>query len=252
MIVIKGSALLFTVFIALASFVALTEYCKMFFPGRHLVSIVYSASGAVIPFLFHLRSPAAALAALCLFFLIFSVWTLFSFKDIKDAAAEGAYFAFGALYIPFLMGYLVLLRDQPQGFKWILMMMLIVMSGDSAAYFVGSRFGKTKLYPEVSPKKSVEGSLGGLIGSAVGALLASFTFFPELAAIPAIIIALLAGFIGQVGDLFESMLKRSSGVKDSGSIFPGHGGILDRLDSILFAAPVTYYFALLTFGCFPG
>jgi phosphatidate cytidylyltransferase len=128
--------------------------------------------------------------------------------------------------------------------------MLIVMTNDSAAYYIGSAFGKHRLYEAVSPKKSIEGALGGLAGSLVGTMSAKFTFFLQLSLSDAIITALVIGMIGQTGDLFESLLKRSFGVKDSGSIFPGHGGVLDRMDSILFAAPVTYYYAVYLFGRF--
>ena len=95
--------------------------------------------------------------AIAFLFLAFSIYTLFSFKDIKSAASEAALLFFGVMYIPYLLGYLVLLRSHPLGFKWILLIMFIVMSCDSAAYFIGCRYGKRRLYPEVSPKKSVEG-----------------------------------------------------------------------------------------------
>jgi phosphatidate cytidylyltransferase len=152
------------------------------------------------------------------------------------------------MYVPYLLGYLVLLRSLPHGTKWILLIMFIVMCGDSAAYFIGCRFGKRKLYPEVSPNKSIEGAIGGLVGSLLGALLANQLFFAEITIADALFAALLIGSLGQVGDLFESLLKRSCGVKDSGTIVPGHGGILDRLDSILFAAPAAYYYALFVAG----
>ena len=125
--------------------------------------------------------------------------------------------------------------------------MVIVMAGDSAAFYVGTSFGKTKLYPAVSPKKSVEGSLGGLAGSVIGALVSKAVFFPELSVADCFATALLLGVLGQLGDLFESLMKRSCGVKDSGVIIPGHGGILDRMDSILFAAPAAYYYACFLF-----
>ena len=116
------------------------------------------------------------------------------------------------------------------------------MTGDSAAYYVGSSWGKRKLYPEVSPKKSIEGALGGLAGSLAGAVVFKLLWFPDLPLIHCLVVALFAAVLAQLGDLFESLLKRSFGVKDSGMIIPGHGGILDRLDSILFAAPVLYYY----------
>ena len=122
------------------------------------------------------------------------------------------------------------------------------MCGDSAAYYVGTAIGKHKLYPTVSPNKSVEGSVGGLLGSIIGAFIAKMTFFPQLSSADCIIAATLLGILGQAGDLFESMLKRSFGVKDSGCIVPGHGGMLDRLDSILFAAPAAYIYAHFFFN----
>lgn len=247
-LVIKGSYLLFTVFITLASFIGLMEYCRMALPKRPIAGIMVPLAGAVLPFLFYTRSAALTSFAIALFFLSISVYTLFSFKDVKCAASEAALLFFGVIYIPYLLGYLVLLRSHPQGFKWILLIMFIVMSGDSAAYFIGCRYGKRKLYPEVSPNKSVEGALGGLAGSVLGVMAAKLLFFDELSVVDALVASLLVGAAGQTGDLFESLLKRSCGVKDSGTIFPGHGGIMDRLDSILFAAPVAYYYAMFIAG----
>lgn len=224
------------------------EYCRMTLPARAIAGIIASLFAAVLPGLFYSGSALFTSFAIAFLFLSFSLYILFSFKDIKSAASEAALLFFGVMYIPYLLGYLVLLRGQPQGFKWILLIMFIVMSCDSAAYFVGCRYGKRRLYPEVSPKKSVEGALGGLAGSLLGALIARLLFFAELSVGDALLAALLIGTLGQVGDLFESLLKRSCGVKDSGTIFPGHGGILDRLDSILFAAPAAYYYALFVAG----
>jgi ABC-type transport system involved in cytochrome c biogenesis ATPase subunit len=133
------------------------------------------------------------------------------------------------------------------GFLWHNRPPAKIFMGDSGAYFVGSSYGRRKLYPVVSPNKSVEGAAGGVAGSVIGAIIARFTFFPELTMVDAVVTALLLGIIGQIGDLFESLLKRSFGVKDSGGIVPGHGGILDRLDSILFAAPAAFYYAVFIF-----
>jgi len=219
-------------------------------PGRIVTGVILPAAGAVLPLLFYLRSPALTLFALTVLLLTIAIYTLFSFREIKAAATEAALLFFGLLYIPFLLGYLVLLRNHPLGWQWILLIMFIVMSGDSAAYFIGCRFGKRKLYPAVSPNKSIEGSLAGIAGSIVAVFAAKMLFFAEITLPDALLAALLIGTISQIGDLFESLLKRSCGVKDSGAIFPGHGGILDRLDSILFAAPVAYYYAVFVAGRF--
>jgi phosphatidate cytidylyltransferase len=219
-------------------------------PGRIVSGVILPAAGAVLPLLFYLRSPALTLFALTVLLLAIAIYTLFSFTEIKAAATEAALLLLGLLYIPFLLGYLVLLRNHPLGWQWILLIMFIVMSGDSAAYFIGCRFGKRKLYPAVSPNKSIEGSIAGIAGSMAAVVVAKMLFFAGITLPDALLAALLIGTISQIGDLFESLLKRSCGVKDSGGIFPGHGGILDRLDSILFAAPVAYYYAVFFAGRF--
>lgn len=169
---------------------------------------------------------------------------LFFYRRIEEVARDCATVIFGYLYLSLLLGHLVLLRALPLGREWIFTVFLIVMLSDTIAYFVGSAIGKHRLYPAISPKKSIEGAIGGLIGGVVGALLARFFWFPDLAWFFAGGIGVVLGAAGQIGDLFESMLKRSYGVKDSGRIIPGHGGLLDRLDSLIFAFPPAYYLAL--------
>jgi phosphatidate cytidylyltransferase len=182
-----------------------------------------------------------------LFIIPFALYFLFTFKETKTAAMELSLLGLGFLYIPVLLVHLQMLRGLPHGQKWLFLIMVIVMAGDTAAYYVGTRFGRKKLCPRVSPNKSVEGALGGLAGSLIGALIAGFTFFTELTMVDTLVTAIILGILGQLGDLFESFLKRSFGVKDSGVIFPGHGGVLDRLDSILFAAPFAFYYAVYLF-----
>ncbi len=118
------------------------------------------------------------------------------------------------------------------------------MANDSLAYFAGSRWGRHPLYPAISAKKTWEGLAGGLAGSLIGVLLAKCAFLPVLSFSSALLLAVILGFVGPLGDLFESMLKRSYGVKDSGCGIPGHGGLLDRLDSLLFAFPAVYSFCM--------
>lgn len=185
--------------------------------------------------------------SLTILVLIFALASLVRIRDIRDSAADVALYLLGLLYVPLLMSYLILLRGLSPGVSWVFLLLIIVMCGDTAAFYVGSTIGKRRLYPLVSPKKSVEGMFGGLAGSVAGTFLARATFFPELSVADCVVTALLAGLTGQLGDLFESLLKRSFGVKDSGSIFPGHGGMLDRLDSVLFAAPTLYFYARYCF-----
>lgn len=219
----------------------------MALPGRYIEGWVTAVGSVMLLFLPFSHDLRLTIGYLALLFLSLGLLFLFRVREIADVARETAFALFACMYVPFMLMHLVELRLSNYGISWLLLIMFIVMSGDSAAYYVGSALGKHRLYPLVSPKKSIEGSLGGLGGSLCGTLLAKYTFFPQLSLFDAVLTALLIGTIGQLGDLFESMLKRSCGVKDSGTLFPGHGGVLDRLDSILFAAPVTYYYAVYLF-----
>ncbi len=154
----------------------------------------------------------------------------------------------GFIYVALLMGHLVPLRVLDDGRQWIFLTLVVVMCCDTSAYVVGSRVGKHKLYPLISPNKSIEGAIGGVFGAVLGALISKLVFFSAIGFWPVVAVGLLLGVMGQIGDLFESMLKRACEVKDSGSIIPGHGGMLDRLDSLLFAFPLVYYVARGGFG----
>jgi phosphatidate cytidylyltransferase len=180
-------------------------------------------------------------------FLFFGLVFLFRFKDLTQVLNELALLLFGFCYIPLLLAHLVLLRGLPFGREWIFLVMLIVMACDTAAYFSGVSLGRHKLYPAISPNKSIEGAVGGLLGSLVAAFVARWWFFPALSPWDCLFLGLALGCLGQAGDLFESMIKRVFQVKDSGSIVPGHGGILDRLDSLLFTFPFAYYYGLFLF-----
>lgn len=247
LIILKGGAFAFACLLAVLSFVGLLEFYAMALPGRRLEAWLAATCGSLlllVPFASDNRLLPTGLAGL---FLLFALHFLFHIREITAAASEVAYAILAFLYIPFMLLHLVLLRQTEYGVQWLLVIMLIVMTNDSAAFYTGSAFGKRRLYPLVSPKKSIEGSLGGVVGSIGGTFLAKYTFFPQLSVRDVVVTAIVVGIIGQTGDLFESMLKRSFGVKDSGSIFPGHGGVLDRLDSIIFAAPVTYYYVIYFF-----
>jgi len=223
------------------------EFYRMALPERTLEVWPAAAGSALMMFIPVYGDDRLALAGLTGLFLAFALLFLFRIRDITSASREIAYAVLGFLYIPFLLVHLVMLRQTVYGWQWLLVIMLIVMTNDTAAYYTGCTIGKHRLYPLVSPKKSIEGALGGLGGSICGTLLAKFTFFPQLTLADALITAVAIGILGQTGDLFESMLKRSFGVKDSGCCIPGHGGVLDRLDSIIFAAPAMYYYVIYFF-----
>jgi phosphatidate cytidylyltransferase len=247
LIVVKGGTFLFASLLALCSAIGIVEFYRMALPERRLELWLAATAGSALLFIPLADNDKLIFSGIGLFFIGFSLLFLFRIRTIDTAVREVAYALLAFLYIPFLLMHLVQLHQTPFGVQWVLVIMLIVMTNDSAAYYSGSAFGKHRLYPLVSPKKSIEGAVGGLVGSLGGTMLAKFTFFPELTFIDAVATALVIGIIGQAGDLFESMLKRSFSVKDSGSIIPGHGGLLDRMDSILFAAPITYYYVLFFF-----
>lgn len=129
--------------------------------------------------------------------------------------------------------------EQPNGHRWLLLALAVVWAADSSAYFAGRKFGRRKLSPIISPNKTVEGLIGGLLAALVVAMLVAPLAGASLAQLPAVaLVVLVTACFSAIGDLFESLLKRHAGVKDSGALIPGHGGILDRLDGVLAALPV--------------
>jgi phosphatidate cytidylyltransferase len=156
----------------------------------------------------------------------------------------------GMLYVVLLGGHLVSVRmgfDPKLSAHLLFFFFLVIMGSDTGAYYAGRTFGRHKLAPKISPGKTWEGAVGGMLASLLMAVLAHFWFFPELSLKAALPLAAVMNVFGVVGDLTESALKRGAGAKDAAQILPGHGGLLDRLDSLLFNAPVIYYFARVYF-----
>lgn len=147
---------------------------------------------------------------------------------------------FGLSYLVFLPFYLRRIYELANGVQWVILFLFIVWMGDSGAYFVGKKYGRHKLYPAVSPRKTVEGAGGGLLASFCVTVLFKLCFLNSLSWVGVLFLPVLVGGVAQVGDLCESFLKRAFERKDSGSILPGHGGILDRFDSVVFSLPAMY------------
>ncbi len=167
-----------------------------------------------------------------------------SSKNNADHLNVLARYSLGFLYIglvPSLTTKLLMLHN---GISWFLICLVVVFSGDIAAYFIGRRFGKNKLIESISPKKTWEGAIGGLAASVVLGLWIGIYLFPDINIVVLGTSCAVASVLAQAGDFFESLIKRVSNVKDSGSLLPGHGGVLDRFDGVLFAIPVFYYIAI--------
>ncbi len=168
---------------------------------------------------------------------------VFSQRALDDALPSSAIAVMATLYVGMLGGSLIRLRnDFPAGVgpKLVFFLFLVVWLGDAGAYYIGKHFGRRSLSPRISPKKTVEGGMAGLVVSVLTAIGVHFTFFPSFPLLHAIIAGIVLSIAGLIGDLAESMWKRSAAVKDSGTLIPGHGGFLDRFDSIFFTTPILY------------
>jgi phosphatidate cytidylyltransferase len=211
----------------------------------HVPTLV--ALGALLPALWLSGLPRAG-AVLALALLAVPVAYLLGRYPIQGASAGIADGVFAALYFLVTAGAMGFLRtafDGALGFKIVLLHCLTIWAGDSGAYYLGSRFGKHRLAPLVSPKKSWEGIVGGTVGTAFGVWFCRTVFFPQLPVELAVGTGVLLAVLAPVGDLVESLFKRDAGVKDSSDLLPGHGGFLDRSDSLFFAAPFVLALFLL-------
>ena len=180
----------------------------------------------------------ASLAAVLL--LAMAVIDIRKSSDLAQAFKVQSAALLGIFYVGLFPGYAIALLGQPLGLARFFGLLGVVFAGDTFAYLTGRLLGRHKLLESVSPKKTIEGSLGGLVGSALAGFVLGKYFLIDLPMIHLIVVAIVSGAFAQIGDLFESSIKRLADVKDSGRIMPGHGGFLDRLDGVLFAAPVFY------------
>lgn len=202
------------------------------------------------------KAPDLIIVTLAGFIILVLISQTFRFQaDFTKMLTGVGVTVFGVLYVAFLGGFLVATRvgfDSLPGLSTRLLgyFFLVIFASDIGAYFAGRALGKHKLAPKISPGKTVEGLVGGVAAASGGAALATATFFPGLPYQLSIPLAIVLAVVGVFGDLAESAMKRGSGAKDAASILPGHGGFLDRLDSLLFGAPILYYFARYYFQAF--
>ena len=253
---LKGGHFSFVLIILLVNGLAQWEFLGMFQPeGDRLrrVKAILLGTLLLLSFCttqrgFNLCDPSAPLFVLVAVLFAFFLFYLASYGHIANPSQELMVNTLGFVYLPLLLGHFIWLRYLPSGEWWVLWLLAVMFAGDTAAFYCGRAWGKKKLYPEVSPGKTWVGAWGGLAAClAVGILLGKW-LFPPLSYWGLGLLSLTLALVGLVGDLFESMLKRQAQVKDASQMLPGHGGMLDRLDSLLFAAPAVVYARLFLIG----
>ena len=190
-----------------------------------------------------IRKELLMLFTVTLALLALFMYALFAKEPLQEAMTALAVTVFGLMYVSWLFLHLTLLRGLPHGKQYVFYLLILVWAGDSGAYYVGKSLGKHPLSPVISPKKTIEGAIGGTAATLLASIIAKYTFLPQMSMLHAVTLGLLLAVVAQIGDLCESLLKRSVNIKDSGTLLPGHGGILDRVDGLIFAAPVLYYYA---------
>ncbi|MFO7885708.1 MAG: phosphatidate cytidylyltransferase [Desulfobacteraceae bacterium] len=245
LIVLKGSQLLFTLFMAAAAALCLLEYFSIVSVSDQIplkIKISAQITSLALVAGAHYGYPDLLLVLLACNTLFLSVLVLADFSGDKCTIDASARQVQALVYIPLVLALLVLLRNSENGALFVLWLWIIIGVSDTGAFYVGRNFGRHFLAPRVSPKKTVEGALGGLGAAVVSGVIFSLLFLPDISFFTAAVFALTAAAAGQTGDLFESAMKRSCSIKDSGKILPGHGGLLDRLDGLLFAVPIAYGF----------
>lgn len=250
LLIAVGPPGLLALLVALASLIGLWEYFRIVFKDDFNVAaypflLIAAIFAAAIIWAAHQQVPAYILAALLLNLAGCAFYGFFRFRPDFPVVSMITRQVCGVVYVPLSLATLVLLYRSDNGAAWVFLVLAVVFSGDTAAFYVGRTWGRRKLCPNVSPGKTVEGAVGGVAGSVVAGSLVKLLALPELPWQESMIFFVAASVLGQAGDLFESILKRTSGVKDSGTLLPGHGGILDRIDALLFVAPLAFLFSIL-------
>jgi phosphatidate cytidylyltransferase len=241
-----GAETLFALLIIIAALVGVTEYNRMVFgTGLWREKVETLAVALLILIAAAVRDRALLVAVLAFAVMVILMLNLLRIRQEGLDMSRVGKVILGVMYVPLLMSHFILIRQEPEGIRWIFFILVLAFSGDIAAYYVGRGIGRRKLLPEVSPGKTVEGTIGLFAGSIIGCILFRQLFFPILPVLHTVILGLVGSVAGQLGDLCESALKRTAGVKDSGTLLPGHGGILDRLDCLMFITPFVYYYRVL-------
>ncbi len=249
LLILWSSLELLTAVITLFIVVAIWEYNAIVFGRGFLKEKTESLILAVlIPgvVLFGNTQLLVALLA-CAMMMVFIVF-LWNVNETTFDVSSVSKVVFGMVYIPLLTSHFIMLRKLDSGIYWVLLVLVIGIVGDTVAMYVGKSLGKRKLIELVSPGKTVEGTIGLIGGATLGACLFGYFLISEVSVVHFLILGLVGGIIGQLGDLCESAIKRNYGKKDASSLLPGHGGLMDRMDSLIFIAPFVYYYRIFVIG----
>jgi phosphatidate cytidylyltransferase len=249
LLLFRGSHEAWYFLVLLATGLATFELCSMTHPDDRVAQAVCAAmSMAVSWVVYHYSHDARALLTLVLVVpivgLMLALWRL---QDMNGAALKAMSSVASPLYVGGLLACLALMRRDAGelGPYYVLLALKLSWLADTGGYFAGRFLGKDgkKLHPRVSPKKTLIGFWGSLVGALTGIFIAKLWYLRDVPLLELCVLGLVAGSLGQLGDLVESMIKRSTGIKDSGNIVPGHGGLLDRIDALLIVAPILYLYA---------
>jgi len=248
LLLLKGPFLLFWLAMMLVAYQGGLEFTRM-----AVADVIHGGQRFFFPVLFVLPVIFAGLdstftmsSGLLISFIFIAAFILYRYANLDNPYKFFSSAVLGLVYVGFLTAHLVLLHQLENGNLWIIVLTAITAGSDTGAYYSGRLLGRHKLCPAISPKKTIEGAVGGLAGGLFCALFFSWLLLPQVNYYFVSIGSLVLVVVGIGGDLTESVFKRAHGIKDSGKLLAGHGGILDRTDSILFAAPVLYYFLLLS------
>jgi phosphatidate cytidylyltransferase len=247
-LIVIGPPAVLSLMVFLVTFFALREFYTLAMPNsKKIERLTGIGLGLILSLLVSHGDVRTILPFFVLLLLLLSFLSLAVSNNFPSTISNMGILLLGILYIGFLLSHVCLIRNMVDGRVWVLLLIVTVWAGDISAFLSGSLFGRHKLYPKISPNKTYEGLAGGIIGSILVALVYSIFFIPRMDVGLCILLAIGLAVLGQLGDFTESMLKRSAQVKDSGSLFPGHGGMLDRIDSFLFSAPFLHYSLLYLF-----
>ena len=255
LLILRAPQWAFALVVGLIAVLGVLEYLDMTFADRPLERGFYFLLGAAAvagwsarglgffgPPVVDAEMPGAGMVLVAAGGLL---WVLLARRDFEAGLLDFGRALTGILYAGFLLVHFIWLEQLSDGPYWVVFVVMTGMLGDSAGYFVGHAFGRHKLMPRVSPGKTIEGAVGILGGNLLSGVAAKIFLLPALTWNEALVLAAIQGTLGQLGDLCESIMKRTYGAKDSGRLFPGHGGVLDRIDSLVFPVAGVYYYVAL-------